>query len=240
MNYSELVTLIQDNCQSSETSFVSHINEFIQTAENQIYMAVKGPIFWKVTDVGVLAAYQDVEYTIPGGVIDILSVRINTWFLSGMNALNSNNVFLLRKDYSFLREAYPFNSISRANTPKYYAVTGVGLSSGEPTMKFRVAPTPDFAFQYDIEYYGKSTTDSITSGNVPDTPSTTKTWLSVAFQEVLMYGAIYHAYVYQKGSSDMMLKYKSLFDQGLLMLANLSQERQSGDTYSKVTEESKP
>ena len=48
MNYGELKTAIQDYCQNSETSFVTHIPDFVRAAEDKVFMAVEMPDFWKV------------------------------------------------------------------------------------------------------------------------------------------------------------------------------------------------
>ena len=47
MNYTQLVQAIKDYTESTETSFVSHINEFIQQAEKKIYNEVQIPLFKK-------------------------------------------------------------------------------------------------------------------------------------------------------------------------------------------------
>ena len=47
MNYTQLVQAIKDYTESTETSFVSHINEFIQQAEKKIYNDAQLPFIRK-------------------------------------------------------------------------------------------------------------------------------------------------------------------------------------------------
>ena len=47
MNYTQLVQAIKDYTESTETSFVSHIDEFIKQAERKIYNEVQLPYLRK-------------------------------------------------------------------------------------------------------------------------------------------------------------------------------------------------
>ena len=47
MNYSQLSTLIQEDCESTEQSFVANIPTFVQVAEERIYNSVQIPAIRK-------------------------------------------------------------------------------------------------------------------------------------------------------------------------------------------------
>ena len=310
MQYSTLKTAIQDYCQNSESTFVSHINDFIIAAEDKVFSSVSMPAFWK-NDIDQVCADGTAEYTLDAGVLDIFSVRIS----EGTTSQSTSGVqfgpsrYLIRKDYDFMLEAYPGSTsglsatvtgISQASqavvtasntfadddlvyidgvsgmtqvngnfyrvsdradanfkiksggsyvnssgygawssggtatsgvytaTPKYYAVSSSGVSSSDPAMTIRLGPIPDAAYPMTVDYYGKIAADSITNNSTDGN----KTWLSVTFPDVLLYGSLVHAYIFMKGEQDVLQGYEAKFNEGLAMVKNLSEGRQSSDAYT--------
>ena len=83
------------------------------------------------------------------------------------------------------------------------------LGSGvDPVMTIRLGPIPDAVYPMTVDYYGKTSTDSITSGSTPDAPLTTNTWLSVTAPDTLLYGALSQAYTFMKGEPDIIQNYE--------------------------------
>lgn len=231
MNYTNLEEAVQDYCKSAEPGFVSHINDFIKTTEDRVYAAVSGPLFWNAsTSVSTVSGTN--AYTTATGTLDILGVRLCET-ASGSIDTSGPFRYLIRRDVDFLFEAFP-GTVAGLETgiPRYYAVTSVSDSAGEPVMQIRLGPTPDAIYNTEIEHYGKSATDSITSGNTPGGAATTTTWLSVAFPDVLLFGAVHQAYIYLKGDADVMGYYEGEFNKGLMLLKNIGESRQDTDTYS--------
>ena len=46
-----------------------------------------------------------------------------------------------------------------------------------------------------------------------------------------MWGAVLDGYLYMKGSADVMAQYEKMFQEGLLLLKNMTERRQTTDTY---------
>ena len=226
MDYYGLKTAIQDYCQNAESTFVAHINDFIIAAEDKIFAAVELPSLWKSTtlvDLSVGVA----EYAVGQGVVDIFSVRI------AENATPSTADYgpvryLIQKDYDFLLEAYPgSSSAATTGVPKYYAISSASVNSGEADLTIRLGPAPDGTYPMTTTYYGKTSTDSITSGSV----SGNTTWLSVTFPDTLLYGALVQAYTYMKGEPELIQLYEKQFTEGVALLKNLADTRQDSDSY---------
>jgi len=61
--------------------------------------------------------------------------------------------FLLDKDVNFLRSGYP--DPTELGEPKYYALFGPVVASGSLTngLAYMFAPTPDRAYQLEVNYY---------------------------------------------------------------------------------------
>lgn len=104
-------------------------------------------------------------------------------------------VNLLPKAAEFLTEMYPVTSTLAQ--PKYYA------QYDELTLT--VAPTPDLAYVVSFHYFAMPSSIVVT-GN---------TWLGDKFEQVLLYAALLEAYVFMKGSPDIMAYYKAGYDAGL-------------------------
>ena len=104
-------------------------------------------------------------------------------------------VNLLPKAAEFLNEMYPI--VATQAQPKYYAQYD--------TTNLIVAPTPDLAYAVNFHYFAMPTS-IVTAGT---------TWLDTNFPQTLLYCALLHAYVYMKGSPDVMAYYKEAFAAGL-------------------------
>lgn len=237
MNYSQLSTAIQDYCQNSEATFVNHINDFIIATEDIVYASVEGPMYFKV-DITQSTVDGTNFYALADGTIDVLSIRLCE--TAAGSVLTDGPVrYLDRKDLDYLYEAYPGTAASglEKTIPKVYSVTSASDNSGEPRMSIRLGPTPDDAYNMAIEYYGKATTDSITYGSTPAAPLTTTTWLSTAFPDVLMWGSILQGYIFMKGDADILQSYQTKFNDGLMLLNNMGENRMAGDKFGTVEPE---
>ena len=103
--------------------------------------------------------------------------------------------------------------------------------AGETKLTIFLAPAPDDIYNIEIEYQGKLTTDSITNGNTPGVTSSDHTWISASFPNVLLYGSLVQAYIYMKGEADVMAGYQKQFDEGILLLKNMTERRQEQDDF---------
>jgi hypothetical protein len=231
MNYTELVTAIQDYTQTDETIFNNNIDTFIVAAENDIFSAMEGPLYW-TNSASVIFSQSTSDYALPLGSIDVLSVFINT--TAGNKADGSEaGAFrsLERRDYSFLAEAYPGTAAGReTGTPKVYAVTRAELVSGELRLKVDVGPKPDGQYFASVEYYGKSTTDSITNG-----AATKETWISVFQPAALLYGALIHAGAFLQLEQETRDDFSSKFAAEVALLKQVVEGRQATDNSTGQT-----
>ena len=229
MNYGELKTAIQDYCQNSEASFVTNIPNFVKAAEDRVFLSVQMPAFWKSNSTMDIVS-GTAEYTVPAvGAIDIFSVRIGETVVTDAEVVEDGPVrYLLKKDYSFLLEAYPGTSSAKTTgIPKYYAISSASSSGSNPTLSIRLGPIPNAIYPITIDYYGKTAAESITNGD----SSSNETWLSVTSPDTLLYGSLTEAYIYMKGEPDLIQTYTSQFQNGLTMLKNMGEGRQMGDAF---------
>jgi hypothetical protein len=132
MNYSELTQLLQDYLETSETSFVTNIPNFVRQAEERIFREVTIPDLRKnATGVFTLG---DRYLSKPSDYLATFSMSVND---------GTNDTFLLMKDQNFMREAYP--SAATTGLPEYYAHFNDDF--------FTVAPTPASGYSVTLHYY---------------------------------------------------------------------------------------
>jgi hypothetical protein len=203
MNYSQLVTEIQDYTENQFTT--TDINTFITQAEQRIYNTVQLP-----------ALRKNVTGTLTTGN-KYLAMPSNWLATFSLAVINSNNeyLYLLNKDVNFIRESYPDTDSSFYGEPKYYAVFD--------NTAFIVGPTPDSGYSVELHYFYYP--ESIT------TVSSGQTWLGDNFSSTLLYGSLLEAYTYMKGEQDVMSTYKARYDEAMMLLKQLSDGKDRQDAY---------
>jgi len=202
MNYATLSTLIQQYCESTETSFVANIPTFVQLAEERVYNSVQIPAIRR-NQIGTL--------TIGNKYLTLPSDWLATFSLAVIDPVTNAQEFLLDKDVNFIRQSYP-DPDDQAK-PKYYAIFDDNT--------FILGPTPDLAYQVEMHYY-----------YVPESIVTAgTTWLGNNYETVLLYGSLREAYTYLKGEADMMQYYEQKYQEAMQQLARLGDGLNRRDAY---------
>ena len=201
MNYTQLVQAIKDYTESTETSFVSHIDEFIKQAERKIYNEVQLPYLRKNVTGNATSGNKYVQT--PSDFLAVYSMSI----IDG----SSDQHFLLNKDVNFIREAYA-NASTQAQ-PKYYALFDHNT--------FILGPTPDSAYNIELHYYYYPT--SIVSVST--------TWLGDNYEQALLYACLVQAYTYLKGEPDLLANYEKQYQENMVQLKMLGDGKDRRDAY---------
>ena len=202
MNYAALSTLIQQYCESTETSFVANIPTFVQLAEERVYNTVQIPAIRR-NQIGTLSLGNK-YLTLP-------SDWLATFSLAVITPVTGVQEFLLDKDVNFIRQSYP--SPSDTGMPKYYAIFDDNT--------LILGPTPDTAYQVELHYYYLP--ESIVTAGT--------TWLGNNYETVLLYGALREAYTYLKGEADMMQYYEQKYQEAMQQLMRLGDGLNRRDSY---------
>jgi hypothetical protein len=197
----QLKTAIQDYTDNSETSFVTHLPDFIKAAEEKIFKSIDLDIFRK--NVTSALTSSDQYLTVPTDYLASFSLQITT---------SGSESFLLQKDVNFLREYTP--SASTTGVPKYYARFDEN--------NFIVAPTPNSNYTIELHYYHRPA--SLTAGADSGT-----TWVSTNAPFALLYGALIEAYTYMKGEPDVIQNYNNMYMQSMERLKDLGEARENTD-----------
>lgn len=202
MNYATLTTLIQQYCESTESSFVANIPTFVQLAEERIYNSVQIPAIRR-NQIGTLTP-NNKYLTMPADWLATFSLAV-------INPVTNAQEFLLDKDVNFIRQSYP--DPDDTGVPKYYAIFDKNT--------FILGPTPDSNYQVEMHYY-----------YYPESIVTAGTsWIGDNYETVLLYGSLREAYTYLKGEADMMQYYEAKYQEAMQQLTRLGDGLNRRDSY---------
>jgi len=209
-DYTSLKQQVSDLLENTETMFMANMPQFFQTAELAIYNSVNIPVLRKNVTGTMTTGNKYISCP-----LDFLSV----YSLAVIDALGKYT-YLLDKDVSFMREAYPTPTVT--GLPKFYALFGPSITDlNELTLI--TAPTPDA--NYAVELHYNYNPESITVA------ATGTTWLSDTFSNVLFYGAVRQANLFMKGESDLTGYYESQYQEALAQFTRLCAGLERGDAY---------
>jgi hypothetical protein len=130
--YTELKTAIKDYTENQETTFVSHLADFIKSAEERLFKTVDLEYFRK--NVTGTTTSGNEFLAVPTDYLASFSLSV---------AVSSEKRFLLFKDVNYLQEYNP--NFSTTGVPKYYGIYDY--------QNFMLSPTPDAAYSAELHYY---------------------------------------------------------------------------------------
>lgn len=210
MNYADLVSAIKaytendfpDTVGSGGLTSTEQINTFIINAEERVFNSVQ---------------LLDLRKNVTGNVtptnkyLSVPSDWLATFSMAVIDPVTGDYEYLLNKDVSFIRQAYPNpNDIGK---PEYYAYFDVD--------SFILGPTPDTNYEVELHYfyYPQSIVEAGTS------------WLGENFEAVLLYGSLLEAYTFMKGEADIIAQYQKRYDEAMAMLKQLGEGKNRQDNY---------
>jgi hypothetical protein len=233
MNYTELFNTVKSYCENefAASTFTGpdgnvavvvssdQVNTFIRQAEQRIYNSVQPPALRKNV-YGTLSAGEK-YLNLPDDFLAVYSLAVLTD--PAVDVLISPQEFLLNKDVSFIRQAYP--TPTDTGLPQYYALFGMTVGDNVPVpykqYSLIVGPTPDVAYKVELHYYHypQSIVDAGSS------------WLGDNFDSVLLYGALLEAIVFMKGETDIAAMYKMKYDEAMMLYKQMGDGKERQDAY---------
>ena len=185
------------------------LDTIIKNAENRIYRESDSDDnrFYATSNLQSGSRYV----TIPS---DLRSIR----YVQLKDTTVSPNVqsFLEKKETSYMATFYDTPGTAQG-LPKYYANWDANF--------WVVAPTPNANYEITLAYVKQP--DTITSG----VPSTSGTYISNKYQDLLLYAALVEAYGYLKGPTDMLQYYEQSYRRALASYSIEQQGRRRRDEY---------
>lgn len=204
LNYAQLVSAIEDYLQYNDQVFVDNLPVIIQQAEDRIYQSIQAPVERK-NSIGSLTINN--QYL--GAPPDMLSIA------SMAVISNGSYTFLLPREVSFMREAYP--SPTATGLPKCYALFD--------QTTFIFGPTPDASYDVELNYHAKP--DSIVSAGT--------SWIGDNFESILLSACLLEAYIFLKGDADLIQLYDNRYKEALSTFQLLGEGLDERDSFRNGT-----
>lgn len=201
MNYTTLVTLLQDYTQNSSSEFIAAIPDIVKLAEDRIYQSVQIPALKRNATSNFVLGNK--YLAAPTDFLASYSIAVKS--AAGVYS------YLLEKEVGYINEAFPDPSYT--GVPRYYA-----LFNDET---FVVSPTPDDFYDVELHYFYEPPS-IVTSGN---------SWLGDNTESVLFYGCLSEAYTYMKGDADLAALYRARYDEALGRLKVLGEGQDKRDNF---------
>ena len=200
LSYSGLVTQIRNYTEVDSNVLTTDILEnIILNAQYRIMRDV--PVDSdRNQQIGNLVTGQE-TINAPAGALFIRAIQV----YDSTSVTTGANVFLEKKDITYLQEYVSSTASSVRGQPKYYAMFG-GATGDSATNSGRMmfAPVPDTTYKFRVHYNKMPAT--LSSDN-------TTNYISLNFPNGLLYCCLAETYAFLKGPQDMLTLYENKYKQ---------------------------
>ena len=139
------------------------------------------------------------------------------------SATTGANIFLQKKDISYLQEYIPSTESAKRGQPKYYAMFGGATGESDTTSgRIMFAPVPDATYSFRVHYNAAPALLENDDTN----------YISLNFPNGLLYCCLSEAYSFLKGPIDMLTLYENKYKQEVQKFANEQVGRRRRDDYT--------
>ena len=145
----------------------------------------------------------------PAGCVFVRALQV----YDSTSATTGANVFLQKKDISYLQEYIPSTESTKRGQPKYYAMFGGATGESDTTSgRIMFAPVPDATYSFRVHYNAAPALLENDDTN----------YISLNFPNGLLYCCLSEAYSFLKGPIDMLTLYENKYKQEVQKFASLS------------------
>ena len=156
----------------------------------------------------------------PAGALFIRGIQV----YDSTSATTGANVWLEKKDVTYLQEYVPSTESAKRGQPKYYAMYGGATGNTDTTSgRIFVAPVPDQTYSFRVHFNKMPAT--LESGNQSN-------YISLNFPNGLLYCCLSETYGFLKGPIDMLTLYENKYKQEVQKFANEQVGRRRRDDYT--------
>ena len=170
---------------------------------------------------GNLVAGQE-TINAPAGAVFIRAIQV----YDSTSATTGANVFLEKKDISYLQEYISSTESSKRGQPKYYAMFGGATGESDTTSgRMMFAPVPDTTYKFRVHYNAAPALLENDDTN----------YISLNFPNGLLFCCLSEAYSFLKGPMDMLTLYENKYKQEVQKFASEQIGRRRRDDYTDGT-----
>ena len=155
----------------------------------------------------------------PAGAVFVRGIQV----YDSTSATTGANVWLEKKDVTYLQEYISSTESAKRGQPKYYAMFGGATGESDTTSgRMMFAPVPDATYKFRVHY---NAAPALLENN--DT-----NYISLNFPNGLLYCCLSEAYGFLKGPIDMLTLYENKYKQEVQKFAQEQVGRRRRDDYT--------
>jgi len=158
----------------------------------------------------------------PAGAVFIRGIQV----YDSTSATTGANVWLEKKDVTYLQEYVSSTESAKRGQPKYYAMFGGATGESDTTSgRMMFAPVPDTTYKFRVHYNAMPVLLEDNDTN----------YISLNFPNGLLYCCLSEAYSFLKGPIDMLTLYENKYKQEVQKFAIEQTGRRRRDDYTDGT-----
>jgi len=168
--------------------------------------------------IGTLVTGQE-TINAPAGAVFIRGIQV----YDSTSATTGANVWLEKKDVTYLQQYVSSTESAKRGQPKYYAMFGGATGESDTTSgRMMFAPVPDTTYKFRVHY---NVAPALLEGDNTN-------YISLNFPNGLLYCCLSEAYGFLKGPIDMLTLYENKYKQEVQKFANERVGRRRRDDYT--------
>ena len=158
----------------------------------------------------------------PAGAVFIRGIQV----YDSTSAVTGANVWLEKKDVTYLQEYISSTESAKRGQPKYYAMFGGATGESDTTSgRMMFAPVPDTTYKFRVHF---NVAPALLEGDNTN-------YISLNFPNGLLYCCLSETYGFLKGPIDMLTLYENKYKQEVQKFANEQVGRRRRDDYTDGT-----
>jgi len=219
ISYSTLVTQLRNYTETDSNVLTTDILEnIILNAQYRIMRDVPIDADRKQQDGNLITGQSTINA--PAGALFIRGIQV----YDSTSDVTGNNVWLEKKDITYLQQYVPSTETAKRGQPKYYAMFGGATGDSDTTSgRMMFAPVPDTTYKFRVHFNKMPAT--LESSNQTN-------YISMNFPNGLLYCCLSETYGFLKGPIDMLTLYENKYKQEVQKFANEQVGRRRRDDYT--------
>ena len=222
ISYNDLITNIRNYTETDANVLTTAVLEnIILNAQYRIMRDVPVDSDRKQQSGNLVTGQETINA--PAGALFIRGIQV----YDSTSVITGANVWLEKKDITYLQEYVPSTESSKRGQPKYYAMFGGATGNTDTTSgRMMFAPVPDTTYKFRVHYNVMPAT--LASDN-------TTNYISLNFPNGLLYCCLSETFAFLKGPIDMLTLYENKYKQEVEKFASEQIGRRRRDDYTDGT-----
>ena len=234
--YDELTQAIKDYTDNTETSFVSHIPDFVRNAEERLFKNVQHSFFKRSAEITLTQNVSSYRLPVKSDSEEEFLAPVSLMFTDSSTDNLEETYFLEQKDFTFVQDINV--STTATGKPTHYAIKNINKLAADdadnPATEILISPRPGSSLngmKLTLQYVYRPLSLVDTDKDVAYQNTTGVTWLSKNAPRAMLFGSLVEAAIYLKSSAETLSIYEAQFQESLMSLKKLGESMEQQDEF---------